>query len=408
MSTSGRIGGRMDKIQESTTLRLNALVQSMIASGEDIVNLTAGEPDFAVPEVAKAAVRLALDQNRSKYTPVAGVSELRELIAAKTNRQQPSVAASWRPWKGSDVVVSNGGKHALFNTLMCLLDPGEEVLIPSPYWLSYPDMVQIAGGIPKFIKTSAATSFKITPESLRSALREGTKGKVKALILNSPSNPTGMMYTKEEFTELGNVLLSAPGAENVWVISDEIYDGIVFGEVPFASFLESSPELHPRCVTINGMSKSAAMTGWRVGWTVAPPDLTEAVSKLQGQSTSGINSLAQWASVAALKLPESAYAPQRKLFHERRDMALEILEKSGTMEIVPPQGAFYFFLGVGRCFRKGEDSVSFAERLLKEAKVAVVPGAPFGDDGFVRLSFATESRLLQEGCRRIVDYMAEK
>lgn len=400
---SNRLARRLDGVSESATLKLNAAVQAMKAQGIDVINLTAGEPDFWVPEAAKQAVVDAVKANRSKYTPAAGIPELRTLIAEKTNRQQPSVASS-KAWKAADVVVTNGGKQALFNAFLALINPGDEVLIPSPYWLSYPEMIKVAGGVPRFLKTDARSGFKITPEQLKKALTP----KTKALILNSPSNPTGVMYTREEFAALGRVLLESPEARECWVISDEIYDRITFGKIPFCSFLESSPGLRERCITVNGLSKSAAMTGWRVGWSVGPEDVTQGMLTLQGQSTSGINALAQWASVAALKLPESEFASQVESFRKRRDLTLELLKKASKLELVTPEGAFYAFVGIGAYLGKGNtgtDSMSFAEALLGGAKVAVVPGTPFGEPAFVRLSYATDETSLREGCNRIVEFV---
>jgi aspartate aminotransferase len=392
---------RLDGVSESATLKLNAAVQSMKAQGVDVVNLTAGEPDFNVPDAAKEAVLDALKANRSKYTPAAGIPELRQAIADKTNRQQPAAGA---PWKPSNVIVTNGGKQALFNAFLAMLDPGDEVLIPSPYWLSYPEMVKLAGGIPKFIHAPFEQGFKITPAQLRSALGPrdaGAASKVKMLVLNSPSNPTGAMYTREEYAALGEVLESA---ENVWVISDEIYDRILLEKTPFCSFLEAAPKLRERVITVNGMSKSAAMTGWRIGWSVAPDSVTQGMSTIQGQSTSGINALAQYASVAALRLPESEFASQVESYRKRRDLCLELLGGASGLKLFKPAGAFYLFVGVGGCLRKGEDSLAFAERLLAAAKVAVVPGTPFGEPEFVRLSFATDERALREGCARLAGF----
>lgn len=391
---------RLDGVSESATLKLNATVQAMKARGEDVINLTAGEPDFNVPDVAKEAVIESLKANRSKYTPAPGIPELREAIAAKTNRQHPGVAQT-QPWKAGNVVVTNGGKQALFNAMMALLDPGDEVLIPSPYWLSYPEMVKLAGGIPKFIQATFANDFKILPEQLRNALSP----KVKILILNSPSNPSGAMYSQAEFEALAQVLQTTPGAERTWVVSDEIYDRIILGETPFCSFLNAAPALRDRTVTINGMSKSAAMTGWRIGWSVASEMVTQAMVTLQGQSTSGINSLAQWASLAALKLPEAHFAGQVMSYQKRCKLMLENLKKARKIEVMAPEGAFYVFLGIRSYLRSGEDSIAFAQRVLEEAKVAVVPGTPFGEPEFLRLSFATDEKSIQDGCDRLVRYL---
>jgi aspartate aminotransferase len=396
---------RLDGVSESATLKLNAAVQSMKAQGVDVVNFTAGEPDFWVPDAAKEAVVEALKANRSKYTPVPGIPELREAVAKKTNVQQPSLAKS-RPWKASDVIVSNGGKQALFNTFLALIDNGDEVLIPAPYWLSYPEMVKLTGGVPVFLPAPLSQGFKLKPEQLAAALvgRSGGPTKVKLLVLNSPSNPTGAAYTREEYAALGEVLLRTPGAERVWVLTDEIYDRILLGDQPFCSFLEAVPTLRDRCVTVNGLSKSAAMTGWRIGWSIAPEAVTRGISTIQGQSTSGINSLAQYAAVAALGLPESMFTAQIESFRKRRDICLEILGAVSGLELFKPDGAFYLFVGVKNFLREGEESIAFAERLLEGAKVAVVPGTPFGEPDFIRLSFATDERTLVEGCRRMAKF----
>jgi aspartate aminotransferase len=392
---------RLDGVSESATLKLNSTVQAMKAQGVDVVNFSAGEPDFWVPDAAKEAVTEALRLNRSKYTPVPGIPELRKAVAEKTNFQQPQMVSRRGGWKPENVVVSNGGKQALFNTFMALLDPGDEVLIATPYWLSYPEMVKLCGAIPKFISAPFSQKFKIQPQQLKSALGP----KVKMLILNSPSNPTGAMYTREEFRELADVLVSSPEAENIFIVSDEIYDRIVLGEVPFASFLDVAPELKDRTITVNGMSKSASMTGWRIGWSVASETITQGIVTLQGQSTSGINALAQWATLAALKLPEASFSSQIESFKRRRDLLVEILRKGRRIELHTPDGAFYAFAGIGKYLRPGEDSIAFAQRLLEEAKVAVVPGTPFGEPEFIRFSFATDEKTLVEGCNRFIKYL---
>ncbi len=395
-----QLSRRLEGVSESATLKLNATVQQMKAQGVDVINLTAGEPDYFVPEAAKKAVIDAVHANQSKYTPVAGLPALREEIARKTNEQQKSLS-SIRPWKSNHVVVTNGGKQALFNSLMAILNPGDEVLIPAPYWLSYPEMVKLAGGIPKFIPASGAQGFKITPEQLTQSIGPH----VKVLILNSPSNPTGALYSKEEYQALGAALAQSPYSKNIWILSDEIYDRITLGATPFCSFLDANPELVDQTITINGVSKSAAMTGWRLGWSVAGEKVTQAMLTLQGQSTSGVNALAQWAAIAALKLPESEFASQVESFRKRRDLLLENLKKARKLEKYTPDGAFYVFAGVGKYLRPGEDSIDFAQRVLEEAKVAVVPGTPFGDPECVRLSFATDEKSITEGCQRLVSYL---
>ena len=388
---------RLEGVSESATLKLNALVQTLKSQGFDVINLTAGESDFHVPEDSKQAVFEAVQANRSKYAPVGGISELRALVAHKTNLQQPLLAET-APWKSENVLITNGGKQALFNGFLALLNPGDEAVIPSPYWLSYPEMVKLCGGVPKIIPTKFENDFKLTPHELKNSLTE----KTKILVLNSPSNPTGAVYSRQEFVELEKILAQFPG---VWIFSDEIYDRFCFTDEGFISFLHACPLLRDRTVTINGMSKSAAMTGWRVGWTVAEKGVTQAMMTIQGQSTSGINTLAQWGSVAALKLPESTFQYQVESFLKRRNLGVEILKKAGKIRFRVPEGAFYFFLGIGSYLREGEDSIGFSERLLKEANLAVVPGAPFGASDSIRLSFALEEHLLEEGCLRLLRYL---
>ena len=397
---------RMDGVSESATLRLNALVQKLRAQGEDIVNLTTGEPDFAVPQAAKEAAIDAILKDRSKYTPAAGIPELREKIAARTNAQQPGLAKS-RPWKSSDITVTNGAKQAIFNALLALVDDDDSVLIPAPYWLSYPEMAKLAGGRPRILETRFDEGFVLKADVLREGLRNAAASgsRPRILFLNSPSNPTGGMMAREDFAKLGEVIRSEPAARDLWVISDEIYDRVSYDRVPFVSFLEACPELRDQVITVNGLSKAAAMTGWRVGWSVAPESVQPALVTLQGQSTSGINSVAQWASLAALDLPEAAFADQIRQYRERRDLVLEILRQSVKLKVFPPLGAFYAWVDISGARADGEDSFQFAERLLKDGKVAVVPGTPFGGPDAFRISFATDLSTLRKACERIVKFV---
>lgn len=385
------ISQRMGLLAESETLRLNSLVQELKRKGETVFNLTAGEPDFAVPDAAKEAVFDAVRKNQSKYTPVPGIPELRERIAAKTNAQQPGIS---KPWAAGNVLVTNGGKQALFQIFQAIVNPGEEVVIPGPFWVSYPEMVKFAGGVPKVAATTAEDGYKLSPEGLERAL----SSKTRAVVFNSPSNPTGATYSRADFEAFGKVLRKFP---NVWIVSDEIYDQIVYPPGKFCSFLAVCPDLQERTITVNGMSKSAAMTGWRVGWSVAPVGLTSAMNRLQGQLTSGVNGPAQWASVAALELSADYFKHNLDIFLKRRDLAFQILSKSAKLKGVRPEGAFYIFV---RLQTQDADAARFGEALLQQAKVAVVPGAAFGDARCFRLSFATDERTLQEGCERLVTF----
>jgi aspartate aminotransferase len=389
------LSSRVRGLKESSTLKINAMVNRMKQEGKVVFNLTAGEPDFPPPEEAKAAVREALDKNQSKYTPTAGIQELRELIAQKTNRQQPASSGT-RPWAAKDVVVANGGKQAIFNSIFALVDSGDEVILGAPYWLSYPEMVKAAGGVSRVINTTAESGYQMTADQLKAAITP----KTRLLILNSPSNPTGSVYSRSALERLGAVLRSHP---EIWVLSDEIYDRIEFRRGAWCSFLNACPELRDRTVTVNGLSKSGAMTGWRVGWSLTPDSLTPALIALQGHSTSGICSLSQWAAIASLKIPEEAFEFQRLEYLNRRNLALELLQKSEKMKVYEPEGAFYLFLDCSPVLRDGQDANGLAEKLLQEAGVAVVSGVDFGAPKCLRISFATDPKTLAEGCRRIVD-----
>ena len=396
MSRASLLARRLDAVRESVTLQLNALAQKLASEGREILNLTAGEPDFPVRESVKTAAIDAIRADRSKYTPVAGILKLREAIAAKTNRQQPGLA-----WSAKNVAVTSGAKHALFDALLATVNPGDEVVIPAPYWLSYPEMVKVAEGTPRVLDTTLARGYKFGARELEAALTP----KTKVLILNSPSNPTGAVFSRAELRALGEVLLRIPVAQRPWILSDEIYDEIVYASEGFVSFLAANPELKDCVITVNGLSKSGAMTGWRVGWSVAGLEVTDAMLRLQGQSTSGINSVAQWASLAALELSRSEFVKDLEIYRKKRDLALAILRQSGKMEVCVPEGAFYVFADVSRALRPGEDASGFAERLLHEAGLAVVPGGPFGAPNAIRLSFATDEKTIQDGCRKLVEVL---
>jgi aspartate aminotransferase len=395
-----RLAARVRSVSDSFTLKLNAQVQEMQKQGIDIANLTTGEPDFQVPEAAKEAVRESVRLNRSKYTPVPGIPALREAIAVKTNVQQPSLVALSGEWKAANVVATNGGKQSIFNAMMAVLEPGDQVLYPAPFWLSYPEMTKLVGGEPISIATRFENGFRMTADELARALDSAPRAKL--LILNSPCNPTGALYSREELAAIGSVLETHPRGREIWILSDEIYDRVILGEKPFTSFLEACPRLRDRVITVNGMSKAAAMTGWRIGWTVASAEATAAMNTVQAQSTSGINALSQWASIAALKLPESSFSDQVEKYRERFRMVLEILSKACKLKVVVPEGAFYVFFGVQEYLAAGEDAGRFCERVLRDARVALVPGDPFGAPGFVRMSFATDDATLKTGCERLV------
>ncbi|MBI3534826.1 MAG: aminotransferase class I/II-fold pyridoxal phosphate-dependent enzyme, partial [Deltaproteobacteria bacterium] len=298
-----------------------------------------------------------------------------------------------------NVIVTHGAKQAIYNAMMALLNSGDEVLIFSPYWLSYPEMVKLAGGVPRIIQTDLESGFKVSPQQLANAIN----AKTRLVIFNSPSNPSGVVYTIEEYQALGHVLKSNSYKNNMWILSDEIYDQMVFTQAGFCSFLKACPEFKDQTITVNGMSKCAAMTGWRVGWSVAPKSLTQAMNTIQGQSTSGVNVLAQWASIAVLKLPQDAFRVVREIYSKRCRLGLEILRNASKLKLRPPEGAFYFFVGFSEYVK--EDSIEFSEKLLQKARIAVVPGTPFGEKYYVRLSFATDDSSLQKGLEGFVSYL---
>lgn len=390
---------RVNDLQESATLKINAIANQLKAEGKSIINLTAGEPDFPVYDEAKKAVIDALEKNMSKYTPTPGIPELRELIAKKTNSQQPSLSAN--PWKAANVMVTNGGKQALFDVILTLIEKGDEVLIPAPFWLSYPEMVKVAEGTSKFIATSLSSRYKISATDLEKVISP----KTKMLIINSPSNPTGAMYSREELAALGKVLEKHP---QVWIVSDEIYDRIDYTNGGWTSFLEANTSLRNRTITVNGMSKSGSMTGWRVGWSVSPEIVTPKLNALQGHSTSGICSLSQVAAIASLKLPSERFESQRKEYLHRRNLALEVLRKSAKIKVDEPLGAFYFFVDVSAVLTGKQDANDFVQGLLQDEQVAVVSGVDFGAPTCVRLSFATDLQTLLQGCQKIVDFCEKR
>ena len=392
------LSSRVRNLKESATLKINAQVNRMKLEGKQILNLTAGEPDFPPPEVARRAAIEAVEKNLSKYTPTAGIPELRELVAKKTNEQEPALVAAKRPWKASNVVVSNGGKQAIFNAIFSLIDQGDEVIIPAPYWLSYPEQVKAAAGTSVIVQTTAKAGYQISGTQLEKAIT----AKTKLFIINSPSNPTGGLYPKAALQELGQVLERHP---HVWILSDEIYDYVEFEPRTWCAFLEANPNLRERTVVVNGLSKSGAMTGWRIGWSVTPDSLTPALIALQGHSTSGICSLSQAAAVASLKLSQGDFEPHRLEYLHRRNLALEVLRKSAKIEVYEPKGAFYLFVDLKNVLKENQDANGFAERVLQEIQVAVVSGVDFGAPTCIRLSFATDPKTIVEACQRLVDYV---
>jgi len=365
------------------------LARKLKEEGKNIISFSAGEPDFDTPQRIKDEAKLALDRGMTKYTAVGGIPKLLEAISEKLERENGIVYAP------NDIIVSNGAKHSLFNLFQVLIDEGDEVIIPAPYWVTYPELVTFCGGTPVFIETNDIAKFKITPEQLYSAITP----KTKMLILTSPSNPTGSVYSKEELEELARVLKDT----NIFVASDEMYEKLIY-ETKFTSTASISRDMYLRTVTINGLSKSVAMTGWRFGYLASPnQELISAIRDLQGQSTSNINSITQYAAIPALNGEvDREIESMRRAFEARAVEAVELFNQIPGVSVIAPQGAFYLFVNIKDITN---DSMRFAKDLLEKVGVAVVPGIGFGAEGYFRFSFASDISLIRDGIRRIEKFI---
>lgn len=391
---------RVSLVSESITLAVSAKANAMKKAGIDVVGFGAGEPDFDTPTFIKEAAKTALDKGQTKYTPTPCIPELKAAIAAKFNRE------NGLPYKPEQITTGAGGKHCLYMAFMAVVNPGDEVLIPSPYWVSYPEQVKLAGGMPKIIRGEQSNGFKIKPQQLERAIGPRTR----VLVMNSPSNPAGHAYTPDELRALAEVVAKHP---EVVVFSDEIYEKLVYDGLKFASFATLHPDLLDRTLTFNCHSKSFAMTGWRVGYIGGPKPVIDAINKLQSQMTSHITSFVQMAAATALTDPAGAQSVEtmRQEFEKRGRHMWERLSALPKVTCVRPQGAFYCFPDVSAYFGKsvGEtkitDAVSFAAALLEKAHVAVVPGNDSGFETHVRLSFATSMQQIDKGLDRIADFL---
>lgn len=384
------INRRIKDIIGSTTLAITAKVNELKANGHDVVNFAAGEPDFDTPKSIKAAAIAAIEKGLTKYTPTSGTQELRETIAAKFKKDNQL------GYKPSQIVVSCGAKHSIFNIIQVLADEDEEVLIPAPYWVSYPEMVKAAGAISKFIPTTAKAGFKITPEDLR----RYAGNKTKILILNSPSNPTGMVYSRKELEPIAEFCVK----NNIFVISDEIYEKLIYDTQEYTSIGALGKDIFERTITVNGVSKAYAMTGWRIGYAAGREDVMEYVKKFQDHATSNPASISQAAAVQALKEPEDGIRAMRDEFRKRRDLMAAGLKDVSQISYVLPQGAFYLFCD----FSKLGFSEQIARQILNDVKVAAIPCDSFGAPGFIRLSFATSAERIQEGTKRIKEWIRQQ
>jgi aspartate aminotransferase len=381
------ISERAAQVSPSITLSIDSKAKAMKAEGIDVCGFGAGEPDFDTPEHIKAAAIAALQAGFTKYTPSSGIPELRQAIADKL------AADNQLTYRATQVIVSNGAKHACYNAILATCQPGDEVIIPAPYWVSYPDMVRLAGAEPVIVPTFERNAWKMRAEDFENAMTPRTK----MLILNSPCNPTGSLYTREEL----QAIVDVAAEEDIYILSDEIYEKLVYGDAQHVSVASLSTEAYDLTITVNGFSKSYAMTGWRLGYLAAPEAVAKAVDSIQSHTTSNPSSFSQHGGLAALRGDQQPLADMREEFDMRRNYMFDRISKIPNVTAVKPEGAFYVLVNVSQL---GLTSQNFADRLLSKASVAVVPGAAFGDDRVIRLSYATSIDIIKKGLDRFQDF----
>ncbi|GAA2198902.1 pyridoxal phosphate-dependent aminotransferase [Sinomonas flava] len=396
--TSARISQRIGSIAESATLAVDAKAKALKAAGRPVIGFGAGEPDFPTPQyIVDAAIEAARQPKYHRYSPAAGLPELREAIAAKTLRDSGYEAAA------SQVLVTNGGKQAVYNTFATLLDPGDEVLLPTPYWTTYPEAIRLAGGVPVEVFAGPEQGYLVTVDQLEAALTERTK----ILLFVSPSNPTGAVYSPEQVAEIGRWAAS----KGLWVVTDEIYEHLTYDGVPFTSIATAAPELGDKVVILNGVAKTYAMTGWRVGWMVGPADVIKAATNLQSHATSNVANVSQMAALAAVSGPLDAVQEMKAAFDRRRQTMVKMLSEIDGVNCPTPKGAFYVYpdvrglLGKEIAGVRPATSAELAALILDKVEVAIVPGEAFGPSGFVRLSYALGDADLAEGVGRIQELL---
>ena len=390
---------RAQDISPSPTLAVDAKAKQMKKEGQDVIGFGAGEPDFDTPEYIKSAAISAINAGFTKYTPVGGIQELKDAVS------QYIKSSTGISYSQNQIMVSNGAKQCLFNALYCLVNSGDKVLIPTPYWVSYPELVKLCGGIPVFVPTHEIADFKLKAEDLKPFIDE----KTKVLIINSPNNPTGSVYTKQDLEEIAQIARE----KDIFVISDEIYEKLIYDGEKHVSIASVKKDMYDRTLVINGMSKAYAMTGWRIGFVAGPEKLIKAMTNFQSHSTSNSNSIAQKASLEALTNPEKQKIIDKMVneFSKRRDYMVDRINKIPDLSCRLPKGAFYVMINITKTFGKQvdgkyiKDSSSFAELLLEKFKVAVVPGIAFGNDDFVRLSYATSMENIKKGLDRITNFI---
>jgi aspartate aminotransferase len=391
----GFISDSLNRIQPSATIAISNKAMQLKAEGKNVIGLAAGEPDFDTPQNIKDAAIKAIQAGKTKYTAVDGIPELKKAIVDKFKRENNL------DYKPSQVSVGTGGKQVLFNALMATVNPGDEVIVPAPYWVSYPDIVMLAGGTPVFVEGKLENGFKLQAADLEKAISPKTKW----LILNSPSNPSGAAYSRAELKALTDVLLKHP---HVWVLSDDMYEHLVYDDFAFTTPAQVEPKLYDRTLTMNGVSKSYCMTGWRIGYGAGPEQLIKAMSKLQSQSTSNPSSIAQWAAVEALNGPQGFIDDNNKVFKERRDLVVSMLNQAKGLSCPTPEGAFYVYPSCAGAIGKTAPSGNvigtdedFVTELLAAEGVAAVHGGAFGMSPFFRISYATATETLEDACKRI-------
>ncbi len=381
------LASRVAELTPSMTLAIDAKAKAMKAEGKDVIGFGAGEPDFDTPEHIKAAAMGSLDAGFTKYTPAAGIPELRAAISEKF------LADNNLKYDPDQIIVNCGAKHSCYNALMAVVNPGDEVLIPSPYWLSYPEMVRLAGAEPILVPTSKENNYKLTKELFEEYMSPLTR----MVIINSPGNPTGSVYTDNELAGLAEVALD----EEIYILSDEIYEKLIYGDHKHHSIASFSGEVYNQTITVNGFSKAYSMTGWRLGYVAAPKKIARAIESMQSHSTSNPTSFAQKGAWAALKGPQDCVEEMRLEYDKRRKRMVDLLKGIGSLGYSEPRGAFYVLADISNT---GKTSTEFAEELLERKRVAVVPGAAFGDDTTIRISYATSMEHIEDGLKRIRDY----
>jgi aspartate aminotransferase len=379
-----KLAARVGEVSPSITLAIAAKAKAMKAEGIDVCSLSTGEPDFDTPEHIKAAAKQALDAGKTKYGPVAGEPQLKAAIARKL------LSDNNLNYQPENILVTNGGKHSLYNLMMAAIEPGDEVIIPAPYWLSYPEMVKLASGNPVIVRTDASTGYKITPEQLTRAITP----KTKLFVLNSPSNPTGMVYTPAEIKALAEVIVD----RDILVVADEIYEKIIYDGAQHVSIGSLGKEIFDRTLISSGFAKAYSMTGWRVGYLAGPIELIKASSTIQGHSTSNVCTFAQYGAISALESSQESVEKMRQAFAQRRQVIFELLDAVPGISCIKPDGAFYMFVNISKT---GMNSLEFCDAFLEQQQVAVIPGIAFGADDHIRLSYATDLGTIKKAVERL-------